>query len=346
MDKDVLRRHIGLIHENKTPLECIYCYAVFIEEKRLIQHRVAVHGEVPKEKNPTHKSECHICHATFRKNFEVNRHIEEVHEGKKPFTCTICNSSFSKKTHLVNHVASVHEKRKPFSCHLCKKSFPEKSTLTKHILGVHEKKKPHKCPMCPAAFLQKSHLQPHIDSVHLGRKDESKKVKCDHCDTIFCSMKTMKKHVEIVHEGKKPFECTFCDKKFAIKGGLITHLRSMHDHGESLNKITQRARDYVRNVFNSNQFSSRHHRNAVALETEAKMRTEVKNEFGEPLFKPEEYLDISQIKTLFYNFKQNERMKEKRRESDSLDMIQKFTVEENLTSKSVDRKNEKEVRNQ
>ena len=99
---------------------------------------------------------------------------------------------------------------------------------------MHEKKKPHKSPMCPAAFLQKSHLQPHVDSAHLGKKDESKKVKCDHCDTIFCSMKTMKKHVEIVHEGKKPFECTFCDKKFAIKGGLITHLRSMHDHGESL----------------------------------------------------------------------------------------------------------------
>ena len=40
MDRDVLRRHIGLIHENKIPLECTYCYAVFIEHKKLTQHKV------------------------------------------------------------------------------------------------------------------------------------------------------------------------------------------------------------------------------------------------------------------------------------------------------------------
>ena len=95
------------------------------------------------------------------------------------------------------------------------------------------------------------------------------------------------------------------------------------------NKITQKARDYIRNVFNKGPFSSRHHRNAVALETEAKMRTEVIDEFGEPLFKPEEYLDVAQIKTLFYNLKQNERMKVKRRESDNFSLKKKSPVKEN-----------------
>ena len=75
MDRDVLRRHIGMIHENKAPLECTYCYAVFIEHKKLTQHKVSVHGEVPKEnKNPTHRAECNICHATFRKQCEVTRY--------------------------------------------------------------------------------------------------------------------------------------------------------------------------------------------------------------------------------------------------------------------------------
>ena len=40
MDKDILKRHIGLIHERKIPIECTYCYAVFIEERKLIQHKV------------------------------------------------------------------------------------------------------------------------------------------------------------------------------------------------------------------------------------------------------------------------------------------------------------------
>ena len=34
------------------------------------------------------------------------------------------------------------------------------------------------------------------------------------------------------------------------------------------------------------------------------------NEFGEALFKPDECLDLGQIKSLFYNFKQNKRKKE------------------------------------
>ena len=42
-DKDIVERHIGLIHENKTPLECMLCYAVFIDPKKLKQHKVYVH---------------------------------------------------------------------------------------------------------------------------------------------------------------------------------------------------------------------------------------------------------------------------------------------------------------
>jgi len=309
MDRDVLRRHIGLIHENKIPLECTYCYAVFIEHKKLTQHKVSVHGEVAKEnKNPTHKAECNICHATFRKTCEVTRHINEVHEGKKPFACTLCSSTFARKAGLTDHIASVHDKKKPFKCDLCGKCFAEKRTLSKHTLGVHEKNKPHKCPICPAAFMQKSHMQTHVDSVHFGKKDESKKVNCDVCDSTFCDKKSLKKHVQIVHERKKPFECTFCCKKFSVRSGLNGHLKAMHD--ESKNEITQKSRDYIKNVYNNTPaFSSRHHRNAVAVETETRMKQDT-DDFGELLFRPGEYLDASRIKLLFCDFKKNEKRKD------------------------------------
>ena len=97
---------------------------------------MSVHGEVPKEnKNPTHKAECNICHATFRKTCEVTRHINEVHEGKKPFACTLCNSTFARKAGLTDHIATVHDKKKPFKCDLCGRCFAEKRTLSKHTLG-------------------------------------------------------------------------------------------------------------------------------------------------------------------------------------------------------------------
>ena len=112
---------------------------------------------------------------------------------------------------------------------MCGRCFAEKRTLSKHTLGVHEKNKPHKCPICPAAFMQKSHMQTHVDSIHFGKKDESEKVKCDMCDLTFCYKKSLKSHIQIVHERKKPFECTFCSKKFSGRSGLNGHLKSMHD---------------------------------------------------------------------------------------------------------------------
>ena len=72
-------------------------------------------------------------------------------------------------------------------------------------------------------------MQTHVDSIHFGKKDESKKVKCDMCDLTFCYEKSLKSHIQIVHERKKPFECTFCLKKFSGRSGLTGHLKSMHD---------------------------------------------------------------------------------------------------------------------
>ena len=68
------------------------------------------------------------------------KHIESVHEGKKPFTCTICNSSYTRKLSLRQHIATVHEGNKPYACTLCKSSYTRKLTLRKHMATVHEVK--------------------------------------------------------------------------------------------------------------------------------------------------------------------------------------------------------------
>ena len=55
------------------------------------------------ERNPL---KCNICD---RDKAQVNRHIESVHNGKKPYKCSICTSSFSQKGGLNTHIESVHE---------------------------------------------------------------------------------------------------------------------------------------------------------------------------------------------------------------------------------------------
>ena len=39
----------------------------------------------------------------------MKRHIESVHEGKKPFQCPICPENFARKEHLKIHTASIHD---------------------------------------------------------------------------------------------------------------------------------------------------------------------------------------------------------------------------------------------
>ena len=45
---------------------------------------------------------------------DLKRHIEMVHEGKKPFECAVCSSEFSQKGDLKRHIGMVHEGKKSF----------------------------------------------------------------------------------------------------------------------------------------------------------------------------------------------------------------------------------------
>ena len=61
----------------------------------------------------------------------------------------------------------------------------------------------------------------------------------------------MKRHVETVHEGKRPVKCPHCEATFPEKSGkrgLERHIQNIHQS----NKITDKARAYVKNIFNLN----------------------------------------------------------------------------------------------
>ena len=60
----------------------------------------------------------------------MNRHVESVHEGKKPFKCDICDYRDALKRGQINrHVASVHEEKKPFKCDICDYNCSQKGAV-------------------------------------------------------------------------------------------------------------------------------------------------------------------------------------------------------------------------
>merc|ERR1712238_75628 len=98
--------------------------------------------------------------------------------------------------------------------------------------------------------------------------------------------------------------------KSNLKQHILKH--SSNEDESSKNKLTEKAKVYVKNIFDMGALTGRDHRNVVASETAIRMQEEV-DEAGEPFFKPEELLDSWQIKSLLYKFSQHNKLKNKER---------------------------------
>ena len=71
----------------------------------------------------------------------MNKHIEIVHNGLKPFKCPKCALVFGFKKQMKFHVDKIHEKNKLYQCHFCHLEFDGETRLKRHITVVHEDKK-------------------------------------------------------------------------------------------------------------------------------------------------------------------------------------------------------------
>ena len=60
----------------------------------------------------SNKGQCDMCKRYIKGN--LKRHIETVHEGKKPYQCSMCDKKVSRKVHLKKHIklGTIHILRK------------------------------------------------------------------------------------------------------------------------------------------------------------------------------------------------------------------------------------------
>ena len=70
-----------------------------------------------------------FCDNSFSHNNDMKKHVQSVHEKKKPFKCDICDYSCSNKNVLKKHVTAVHDEKQPFKFEICDKCFAHISNM-------------------------------------------------------------------------------------------------------------------------------------------------------------------------------------------------------------------------
>ena len=73
--------------------------------------------------------ECVFCEFIFSDEWNLNTHVERVHERKKPFDFEICDSSFKNEGSLKDHFSRIHEGNRPLKCGICRSSFEKKAVV-------------------------------------------------------------------------------------------------------------------------------------------------------------------------------------------------------------------------
>jgi len=109
---------------------------------------------------------CHLCNYSFRRIYELRRHMDNVHNGVRKFSCKICGKSFTQSAHARVHMETVHQKILSWGCDLCGRGFGTKHKLVRHQKSVHERERSHACSLCDARYFQSSDLKRHMKQKH------------------------------------------------------------------------------------------------------------------------------------------------------------------------------------
>lgn len=212
---------------------CKYCNAMFTTDINLINHLKRKH-------NRAHFGhECSRCNAVFKKKWDLNKHVQEVHDlrpakrlTKKStiYICKFCGKKLNTSQSLGNH-ERIHTGEMPYSCPICHQSFRTYVTKWTHV--QRHQKGTFVCDRCGKCFSYKRNLRVHI-MTHLPV--EARKYQCNICGKKFVRNSTLTIHKRI-HSGVRPYECDVCSFSFKQKGDMkrhrMRHFKNEDEHAKN-----------------------------------------------------------------------------------------------------------------
>lgn len=208
------RNYMKSIKKKQLPQVCLYCGKEFAFASQVRRHLLSHEGSF------TSPHVCPICNKALASKYILKIHIAEVHEGVKSFVCDVCGRMFSNNTGLKWHMIT-HTGAKNYSCDDCGSAFSRLTILKNHKFRAHGKapKQPLTCEVCGMQFLQESRLRNHM-AKHMKESHS-----CPHCDKVFAHKNNLTTHIKGIHEQNKNYECQYCSRRFGNSYNLKVHIR-------------------------------------------------------------------------------------------------------------------------
>ena len=108
------------------------------------------------------KFNCNLCSYRSNTNYNMKRHIQEVHEKRKNHVCEECGYSAFEKERVEQHKAAVHKMGEELMCELCPYKTYHKKLLKKHVKEKCGRERKFLCELCPYKSNRSDNLRTHI----------------------------------------------------------------------------------------------------------------------------------------------------------------------------------------
>ena len=137
-----------------------------LEASETVPESEADHPTLEKKRSGG-KFVCILCSLKFSKNYNLNSHMNELHNNQKKYSCHICQYKTNRKYNLNNHIKHRHGGGvKEFKCTMCEYQAFTKAKLKMHVKRVHEKIKDFQCKLCYKFFAEKQNVKNHMEVIH------------------------------------------------------------------------------------------------------------------------------------------------------------------------------------
>ncbi|XP_025073774.1 zinc finger protein 41-like [Pogonomyrmex barbatus] len=132
---------------------------------------------------------------------------------------------------------SAKNSNEALKCKLCSETFDTVLSFRKHVAWSHKKKMCIKedgayiCAVCGFKTSKKNSFASHLERKHetwSRKRSGNTKFPCAACGFVCRSKHSLQSHFTRKHTDKYEYQCSFCSKKFKVKGDLTNHIRFHH----------------------------------------------------------------------------------------------------------------------